>query len=894
MGLLINRYYCQHQIEAWQVSSLKALPAITCQLQIHHRPAQLTAIYLDSVAVESIGANLQIFLEIENGRGVHCLEIFMEPTCSAAGIKAALQETRWPESLHRVTLHGLGDDPEQCTFLTMERDDAGDLHESAFFKNLHPGFADRLQLERWSNFNLERLPSAPSIFLFRAVAQKNPKDERFVAMAEVRDLNAIRDAEGHVLSLPHLEHLVSDAFASIRAVQMQRPRNRLHWNVIELRVWPVLDLSRKELLQLAHALARGSEHLGLEKLVWRGPIKNQDTGVIEDRCLEFKKPSGMDLTLRDLTLTTTAVEALTEYQQKVVKLRQRALIYPYELIRMFCPDEGAHSQFAAGQFQEYDLVEEDLVPVNRPFGQNRSNIVVGTIRHRTARYPEGMQRVILLGDPSRGLGNLAEPECRRIITALELAETLNVPVEWFALSSGARIAMDSGTENMDWIAAALRKIVDFTQKGGEINLVVMGINVGAQPYWNAEATMLMHTRGVLIMLPHSAMVLTGKRALDYSGGVSAEDDLGIGGYARIMGINGQAQYFAQDVAEACTLLLKHYEHSYVAPGERFPRSASTQDPLDRDVRSYPHGGEFSVVGQVFSDLYNPGRKKPFEIRQIMRATIDQDRAPLERWADMLDAENAVVWDAQLGGYPVCLLGIESKPMHRKGAVHADGPEQWTGGTLFPMASKKIARAINAASGVRPLVVLANLSGFDGSPESMRLGQLEFGAEIGRAVVNFAGPIVFCVVSRFHGGAYVVFSKTLNDNLQILALEGTYASVIGGAPAAGVVFAGEVELRAQQHPDVVLLQEALKKADADLKKELYKKLESTLREVRAFMVGQIADEFDREHSVQRALQVGSLHRIIAPERLRPELIAALDRGIAWELERWRSPSQERMN
>ena len=37
---------------------------------------------------------------------------------------------------------------------------------------------------------------------------------------------------------------------------------------------------------------------------------------------------------------------------------------------------------------------------------------------------------------------------------------------------------------------------------------------------------------------------------------------------------------------------------------------------------------------------------------------------------------------------------------------------------------------------------------------MREWQLEFGAEIGRAVVNFDGPIVFCAVSRFHGGAFV--------------------------------------------------------------------------------------------------------------------------------------------
>ena len=73
----------------------------------------------------------------------------------------------------------------------------------------------------------------------------------------------------------------------------------------------------------------------------------------------------------------------------------------------------------------------------------------------------------------------------------------------------------------------------------------------------------------------------------------------------------------------------------------------------------------------------------------------------------------------LGGHPVCLLGFESKPLPRLGWVPVYGPDHWTGGTLFPLASKKVARAVNAASGNRPLVVLANLSGFDGSPESLR-------------------------------------------------------------------------------------------------------------------------------------------------------------------------------
>ena len=236
-----------------------------------------------------------------------------------------------------------------------------------------------------------------------------------------------------------------------------------------------------------------------------------------------------------------------------------------------------------------------------------------------------MRRVVLLGDPTRALGSLAEPECRRVIAALDLAEELDVPVEWFALSSGAKIAMDSGTENMDWVAAALRRIVHFTQDGGEINIVVSGINVGAQPYWNAEATMLMHTKGILVMTPDSAMVLTGKQALDYSGGVSAEDNFGIGGYERVMGPNGQAQYWAPDLAGACETLLAYYEHTYVAPGERFPRRAETADPIDRDVRSAPHelpGSDLRTVGEIFSDRDQP---RPQEAVRRARGDARGDR-----------------------------------------------------------------------------------------------------------------------------------------------------------------------------------------------------------------------------------------------------------------------------
>ncbi len=254
-----------------------------------------------------------------------------------------------------------------------------------------------------------------------------------------------------------------------------------------------------------------------------------------DRVLEVEG-LGEGVTVRERPPGQDPIGSLTPYRQKLLRANRFGVPYPYEIVRMLTPPAEAVARFPTGQFVEHDLDAQGiLIPVSRPYGMNTANVVVGLLRNDTEKMPEGMTRVALFGDPTRGLGNLAEPECRRIIAALDLAERMGVPLEWFTLSSGAKIAMDSGTENMDWIGAVLRRVIEFTQRGGEVNIVVTGVNVGAQPYWNAEATMLMHTRGILVMTPASAMVLTGKQALDFSGGVSAEDNFGIGGFDRIMG-----------------------------------------------------------------------------------------------------------------------------------------------------------------------------------------------------------------------------------------------------------------------------------------------------------------------------------------------------------------------
>jgi acetyl/propionyl-CoA carboxylase alpha subunit/acetyl-CoA carboxylase carboxyltransferase component len=773
----------------------------------------------------------------------------------------------------RVTVTVVGRDLHQVTFRPAHD---GGVAEDRTIRDMHPLTGQRLDLWRLKNFEGTRLPAAAGTYLFHVVARENPSDERLIALAEVRDVTTQLNEFGEVVGVPAIERTLAACLDGIRRAQAQRGKKRLDANRVALYVWPVLDIPVDRLPAITRRIAPLALNAGIEDITILASVKDGQTSQSSRVAIRFSYSAGAGIVANVTAPPTDPLRPLDEYAQKVQRSQARGAVYPYELIPLLTGNEG--------RFVEYDFdASGTLVPVDRPYGRNTAGIIVGMVSLPTTRYPEGMTRIALFGDPTKALGTVAEAECARGVAAIDLAEKLSVPVEWFALSSGATISMDSGTENMDWVSRALRRIITFTQNGGEINVIVAGINVGAQPYWNAEATMLMHTKGILVMTPDSAMVLTGKQSLDYSGGVSAEDNFGIGGYDRVMGPNGQAQYWAPNLQAACEILFAHYEHAYVAPGERFPRRADTSDPVDRDVCTFPHvhpSSEFTTVGDIFSASTNKDRKKPFDIRTVMRSVVDQDHPVLERWADMADADTSVVFDAHIAGIPVSVIGIESRVIPRKGWSPADGPDQWTSGTLFPQSSKKTAHAINAASGSRPVVVLANLSGFDGSPESLRNIQLEYGAEIGRAVVNFDGPIVFCVISRYHGGAFVVFSNALNENMEVLAVEGSFSSVIGGAPAAAVVFTREVNARTAADPAVRELEAQLAaRTDDAASASLRVKLSATRTAVRSDKLGEVAAEFEAVHNVERARQMGSVHLIIPAAELRPSIVAAVERGMA---------------
>jgi acetyl-CoA carboxylase carboxyltransferase component len=131
---------------------------------------------------------------------------------------------------------------------------------------------------------------------------------------------------------------------------------------------------------------------------------------------------------------------------------------------------------------------------------------------------------------------------------------------------------------------------------------------------------------------------------------------------------------------------------------------------------------------------------------------------------------------------------------------------------------------------------------------------------------------------------VVFSRRLNEGIEAAALEGSFASVIGGAPAAAVVFSGEVDRRARADARLQDLEERIAGADEAERGRLRASWHALYEAIRSEKLGEVAAEFDQRHDVHRAQRVGSLDEVIEPARLRPWLVGALERGLRREAPR----------
>ena len=111
---------------------------------------------------------------------------------------------------------------------------------------------------------------------------------------------------------------------------------------------------------------------------------------------EMSNPDGKSVVAKVSEPNKVPFEPLTAYTRKVVQLRRRGLMYPYELVRVLAPTESSsRSEIPPGSFIEHDLEGERLVRV-----EPRARVESGQRRRRSDLHDHrALPRGHAPGDP---------------------------------------------------------------------------------------------------------------------------------------------------------------------------------------------------------------------------------------------------------------------------------------------------------------------------------------------------------------------------------------------------------------------------------------------------------------------------------------------------------------
>ena len=416
--------------------------------------------------------------------------------------------TRWPAGWSRAAAR-LRLRPRACggwtsTVTTPDGDRAGALSapstsrfrptaaagfaEDLLYRNLHPMLAKRLDLWRLANFRA------------RAAAVRRgrvPVPRRRAREPEGRPaLRARRGARPHAgpgrdrtawRRTRWLERMGLQALAAMRAGAggVRREASARKANRIVLYVRPPWDVPREPWRDLARTFAP----LADGRRTWRrcccGSGSPSRDGSVRDAVLRRRRASAASgVTVRERPPADEPIRPLTPYRQKVLRAQRFGVPYPYEIVR----DADAAAAGVVGRLPARHV--RRARPRRRTAGssrstartgQNTANVVVGLLTNRTDEGPRGDDAG---RDPRR-----PDPRPRATSPSRSAGGSwprstspsgCDVPVEWFALSSGAlhRDGQRHREHGLDRRRAA-RGSSSSPRRGGEINIVVTGINVGA-------------------------------------------------------------------------------------------------------------------------------------------------------------------------------------------------------------------------------------------------------------------------------------------------------------------------------------------------------------------------------------------------------------------------------
>jgi acyl-CoA carboxylase subunit beta len=350
------------------------------------------------------------------------------------------------------------------------------------------------------------------------------------------------------------------------------------------------------------------------------------------------------------------------------------------------------------------------------------------------------QCLVIANDPTVRGGTTSPTTIKKLLRAMDVAETNRLPLVLLVESGGADLSRQAdvfvpGGEQF-------RRLTQLSAQGVPTICVVFGSSTAGGAY-------LPGMSDYTVMIDGRARVFLGGPPLVKMAIGEDADEEELGGARMHARISGLCDYLARDEAEALRMARGIVFHLHWA------RSGPAPD-ADRQPPLYPPE---ELLGVAPVDV-----RVPFDVREILARLVDGSR--FEEFKADYGAQLVCGW-AALGGYPVGVVA--------------------NNGILFSEEAQKGAQFIQLCNRTdTPILFLQNITGFMVGTRYEQGGIIKDGAKLINAVSNSTVPHLTLMVGASYGaGNYAMAGRAYNPRF-IFTWPNHRIAVMGPKQLAGVL------------------------------------------------------------------------------------------------------------
>ena len=516
-------------------------------------------------------------------------------------------------------------------------------------------------------------------------------------------------------------------------------------------------------------------------------------------------------------------------QQKRFRAHSMGTTYIYDFPELFrqaslyqwkkhTPNKEIPNKF----FTVKELVEDEngeLIVISNEYGHNDIGMVGFVIDIKTPEYPGGRRIVVLANDITFKMGSFGPREDQFFNKVTSYCRLHGLPRIYLSANSGARIGIaeeliplfkvswkdnTNPSKGFDYLYLTDKDMEELKKKGKESSVIttpltyndkkrhilktIVGSEEGlgveslqgssliagatSRAYKDIFTITLVTGRSVgigaylvrlgqrTIQIEGHPIILTGAAAINRILGREVyTSNLQLGG-TQIMHKNGIAHLTASDDLSAVKDIMNWL--SYIPAKRNLPVPIlANNDNWDRNVDySPPENGTYDVRWMIEGCDSSDG----FKCGMFDKGSFSET---LSGWA-----KGVVVGRARLGGIPLGVIAVETRPIENSIPADPANPNSTeivtheAGQVWYPNSAFKTAQAINDFNNGEqlPLIILANWRGFSGGQQDMYNEVLKYGSFIIESLVNYKQPVMIYIppYGELRGGSWVVVDPTINS------------------------------------------------------------------------------------------------------------------------------------